>query len=78
MIKILDNDPDFLYCTVFDGETKIYLFENGVGRNVYVRCRSDERLDPKNVKGSVKYGGGGITFWGFINYKTIVLLIKYD
>jgi hypothetical protein len=78
MKKILEKDPDFLHCIVFTDETKIHFFENGIGGNVHVRCRSNERLDHDNVKGSVKYGGGGITFWGSISYKRIGRLITFD
>jgi hypothetical protein len=68
MKEILDKDPEFLYNIIFTDETKLRLFENSLGGNVHVRCRPEERLLPKNVNGRVKYGGGGICFWGCVAY----------
>lgn len=76
--KLLERTPNLLHSIVFTDETRLRLIESSVGGNVHVRCRSDERLDPENVNGSVKYGGGGIPFWGAISYRRIGRLIKFD
>ena len=68
MKKVLKEDPDLLHYMVFTDETKLRVYEQQVGGNVSVRCREGERYDPENVNGKVKYGGGGTTFWGCINF----------
>lgn len=42
----LDLDPGLLQRLIFTDETKLRLFENQVGGNVYVRCKPGERLEP--------------------------------
>jgi hypothetical protein len=78
MKKVLKEDPNLLYYMVFTDETKLRVFEQQVGGNVSVRCREDERYDPENVNGKVKYGGGGITFWGCINYDRLGILHQFE
>ena len=71
MLKKLEEDPELLYNLVFTDETKIRIFETQTGGNVHVKCKQSERLFPENVSGKVKYGGGGICYWGCITYHFI-------
>ncbi|EWS74075.1 DDE family endonuclease (macronuclear) [Tetrahymena thermophila SB210] len=66
--KQLDSKNLNLKNFIFTDETKLRLFQSEVSGNVYIKCKKEERLEPKNVIGSVKYGGGGICFWGSISY----------
>jgi hypothetical protein len=34
----------------------MWIFENQIGGNMHVLIRSEERLDPDNMCGTVKYG----------------------
>jgi hypothetical protein len=68
MKKRLEEGPELLEKLIFMDETKLRIFENSVGSNFNVRCRKDERLKSENVNGALRYGGGGLTFWGCINY----------
>ncbi len=77
MKRILGRDPSFLQYLLFPNETKLHLFENQTSGNVYVKCHSDERLNPENVNGSVKYVDGGITFWGCMNYSFLDVLYRF-
>jgi hypothetical protein len=62
------RDPSLSERLIFTDETKLRLIENQVGSNVYVRCKRRERLNSKNVKGSVKYRGSALTYWSTIKY----------
>jgi len=78
MKEILDEDPEFLDLMLFTDETKLHLVENSVGGNVHVRCRKEERLNPDNVNGSVKYGGGGILLWGCMGHYNLGVLHRFS
>ena len=49
---------------MFSDEKKLNLVKTSCGGNDYVRCASDERLIHENINSTVKFGGGGIMFWG--------------
>ena len=52
---------------VFSDEKKLRLFKANEGGNDYVRIALSERLKPNNVQQKVKFGGGGINFWGCVS-----------
>jgi hypothetical protein len=56
---------------MFTDETKLRLFDNKLGGNIYVIWLSKERLNPKNVSCKIKYEVGGIMLWCCINYNKI-------
>ena len=52
---------------IFSDETKINLF-NSDGR-VYVRTKPNTRYQEKNLKDTVKFGGGNEMIWGCFGVK---------
>ena len=41
---------------------------------MYIRCRPGERLLPRNIDSTLKYGGEGINLWGAYNSNGIEAL----
>jgi Transposase len=74
----LKRNPKLLEKMVFTDETKLRVFETSVGGNNHVRCKPDERIKPQNVNGKVAHGGGGLTFWGCINFNKVGELHKFE
>ncbi|GBO11977.1 hypothetical protein AVEN_225460-1 [Araneus ventricosus] len=60
------NKPETYWNNVlFADESKFNIF--GSDRRIMVWRRKNEELNPENLVGTVKYGGGGILVWGCIS-----------
>jgi len=60
---------------LWSDETPVHFFNT---RNYWVWRKEGERLDPKNVKKTVKHGGGKIMIWGCFHGKTMGKLIRIE
>ena len=63
---------------VFSDEKKLRLFKANEGGNDYVRIAISERLKPNNVQPKVKFGGGGINFWGCVSKNGVGILKEIE
>ena len=63
---------------VFSDEKKLRLFKANEGGNDYVRIALSERLKPNNVQPKVKFGGGGINFWGCVSKNGVGILKEIE
>ncbi|GBN05033.1 Transposable element Tc1 transposase [Araneus ventricosus] len=71
------NKPEMYWNNVlFADESKINIF--GSDGRIMVRRRKNEELNPKNLVGTVKYGGGGVLVWGCMSASGLGNLVFID
>lgn len=58
----VDKDQAYWNTILFTDESKFNVFQSDGKVNVW--RRKGERLNPKNIKGTVKHGGGSVLVWG--------------
>ncbi|GBO01522.1 hypothetical protein AVEN_84625-1, partial [Araneus ventricosus] len=59
---MLNKPETYWNNALFADESKFNIF--GSDRRIMVWRRKNEELNPKNLVGTVKYGGGGVLVWG--------------
>ncbi|GBN99094.1 Transposable element Tc1 transposase [Araneus ventricosus] len=70
------NKPETYRNVLFADESKFSIF--GSDRRIMVWRRKNEELNPKNLVGTVKYGGGGVLVWGCMSATGLGNLVFID
>ncbi|GBL97334.1 Transposable element Tc1 transposase [Araneus ventricosus] len=75
--KSMLNKPETYWNNVlFADESKYNIF--GSDGRIMVWRRKNEELNPKNLVGTVKYGGGGVLVWGCMSASGLSNLVFID
>lgn len=72
----VSRDEDFWNTVIFADESKFNLF--GSDGNAYVWRKPNTELVPKNLKGTVKHGGGHVMVWGCMSSAGVGNLVFID
>ncbi|GBM38639.1 hypothetical protein AVEN_37441-1 [Araneus ventricosus] len=68
------NKPETYWNNVlFADESKFKIF--GSDGRIIVWRRKNEELNPKNLVGTVKYGGGGVLVWGYMSASGLAKIV---
>lgn len=72
----LNVNPGFWDNVIFSDESKYNIFQSDGGRKVWRKPNTE--LDPKNIKSTVKHGGGSVMVWGCIASSGVGELVFID
>ncbi|GBN67072.1 Transposable element Tc1 transposase [Araneus ventricosus] len=73
---MLNKPETYRNNVLFADESKFNIF--GSDRRIMVWRRKNEELNPKNLVGTVKYGGGGVLVWGCMSASGLGNLVFID
>ena len=72
----LKEDNDFWNSIIFSDESKFNIL--GPDGNKKVWRKANKELDPKNMRGTVKHGGGSVLVWGCMAASGVGKLVMID